>query len=291
MRSQRLLISWLCRRLTQRLAAEQGFSLIELLVTIAAGIVILAALFTIQATTLHQTTRIFSDVDSTEHARVGIEQLENELHSACITDNVTPILPGSTSSTLTFVSQYGPSPSLVPVEHVVAFNSAAETVTDTSYAETGVTLNANDSPVYTFSTTPSSSRIVLSNVTQSKDSRGNAIPMFQYFQYQQPTNPSTGAGYTAPDGNPYMMLIDGVNEVPGTSYVPAAQPDATLPLTTAEASDAAEVMISLTVGPYRETNENTNYSDVNDSVQDGVVLRLTPAANEMSDGTVFLPCQ
>jgi Tfp pilus assembly protein PilV len=269
---------------------DSGMTLIELLVTMLAGMVILGALFTIQATTLHQTTRFFSKIDATQHARVGIEQIENELHSACITDNVTPVQTGSTSTTLTFVSQYGTAASLTPVEHVISWSSTAGTVTDTTYAETGVTLNSSGQPVYTFSSTPSSSRTVLTNVSQST-SNGTAVPIFQYFKYQVPTNTS-GQAYTAPDGNSYEMLIDGTNAIPGTSTVPAAQP-LTTPLSSSDAAATAEVMITMTVGPSGGTGENTHLTpgDAADSVADGVVLRLTPAANEAGNGAVFLPCQ
>lgn len=265
----------------RKMSANHGFTLIELLVSIMLGFVILGALVTIMTATLHQTTRSFSKVDATEHATVGVEQIENELHSACIADNVTPILPGSTATSLMFVSQYGTGASLTPVEHIVTFGGG--TVTDSTYAETGVTTNANGSPVYTFAGTPTTTRTVLPNVTQT-----GSTPVFQYFAYTEAMN---GANpYTAPDGNPYMMLLDGTTEVPGTNVIPAAQPLA-VPLSVTNASDTAEVMISFTVGPSGGTNENTNLADVGDPVQDGVVLRLTPAANELSNGAVFLPCQ
>lgn len=300
MRLQQLLSSRGCPAFLTSSGSEEGTTLIELLVAIVAGIAILGALFTIEATVLHQTTRGFSKISATSHARVGMEQIENELHSACVADNVTPILSGSTSSTLMFVSEYGAwasAPSGAPVEHVVTYNSSAGTLTDTAYAETGETLNSNDQPVYTFATTPTSSRVVLNNVIQTKVA-GVAQPVFQYFAYQTVTNPSTSATYDAPDGNPYEMLVDGTNEVPGTSYIPAANP-LTSPLSTAQADVTAEVMIMLTVGPAGGSGEITsttgfegaNFSDTFDQVQDGIVLRLTPAPNEDSTGAVFLPCQ
>ena len=82
--------------LSRALAAEDGVSLIELLVSILAGMIVIIALFNLQIVTLHQTTRVFTKVDATQHARVAIENLENELHSACVADNVTPIQAGST---------------------------------------------------------------------------------------------------------------------------------------------------------------------------------------------------
>ncbi|MBV8432457.1 MAG: prepilin-type N-terminal cleavage/methylation domain-containing protein [Solirubrobacterales bacterium] len=285
---EQVLMTQVRERFMTALRDQSGFTLIELLVTLLMGMIILGALFTIEATTLHQTSRFFSKADATQHARVGIEQIENELHSACITDAVTPVLPNSTSSSLMFVSQYGNAAALTPVEHVITYDSSSGNLTDTTYAETGVTTNANGNPVYSFSATPSSSRVVISNVSQTVTG-GTAQPIFQYYAYQEPVN-AQNQPYTAPDGNPYEMLIDGTSAIPGTSTIPTAQPLAT-PLTTASAATAAEVMISLTAGPSGGTPENTHLNDVNDDVQDGVVLRLTPAPNEAGNGAVFLPCQ
>ena len=266
--------------------SEQGFSLIELLVTMVCGIVVMLALFTIQDVTLHQTSRVFSKVDATQRARAAMENLENELHSGCLVDNITPIQTGSTSTTLLFASQYGTGPTLVPVEHKIAFNSAAATLMDSTYAETGETTDANGVPVYTFSSTPSSSHTVLTNVHQT-----GTTDVFQYYSYQEPMK-SPGVPYTDGAGDPYMMLLDGTSAVPGTNTIPTPQslPDSPS-LSTTNAQNTAEVMINLTVGPAGGSPVSTNFSDSNDSFSDGVVLRLTPAPNHAGNGNVFLPCQ
>ena len=66
---------------------------------------------------------MFTKVDATQHARVAIEDLENELHSACIVDNVTPIQSGSSATSLQFVSQEGNGATLTPVEHLITYSS------------------------------------------------------------------------------------------------------------------------------------------------------------------------
>ena len=273
-------------RVSQLLAAEGGFSLMELLVAMLAGIVVVLAVFTIQDVVLRQTSREFSQVDATQHVREALENLENELHSACLTDNVTPIQGGSTTTTLLFVSQFGPAATLTPVEHQIAFSSTAQTLVEKTFAETGVTTSSSGLPVYTFSTTPSTTRTLLTNVKQS-----GTTPVFQYFAYQQPLNGS-GQPYTDSAGDPYMMLLDGTGDVPGTGIIPPAQPlNATPSLAVSDAQNTSEVMVTISAGPSGGTGENTNLSDARDTVSDGVVLRLTPAANHAGDGNVFLPCQ
>lgn len=277
---------------SRALAAEEGVSLIELLVSILAGMIVIIALFNLQIVTLHQTSRVFTKVDATQHARVAIEDLENELHSACIVDNVTPIQSGSSATSLQFVSQEGNGATLTPVEHVISYSSSAQTLTDATYAETGETTNAQGQPVYTFASTASTSRVLLANVSQS-----GTTPIFQYFEYQIPTN-SSGQPYTDASGDDYEMLLDGTSEVPGTTTIPTASPLTDSPsLGGTNAANTAEVVTTVTVGPYQNgttsvaSGENNSLSDANDTVSDGVVLRLTPAPNHTGDGNVFLPCQ
>jgi hypothetical protein len=88
-----------------------------------------------------------------------------------------------------------------------------------------------------------------------------------------------------------MILPDGISPVPGTSttvYNPLVT--GTQTLSSAQAASAAEVLITLVVGPAGQNNENTNLKNVNDTVTDAVTLRLTPAANNTSYGGDFSPC-
>ena len=78
-----------------RLGDAQGFTLIELCVAMAGGIVVMIGLLSIMIATLHQTQRTFTKVDATRQARTAIATIENELDSACV-GGVTPIQAGST---------------------------------------------------------------------------------------------------------------------------------------------------------------------------------------------------
>jgi len=247
----------------------RGFTLVEVLVTIAAGTVVMACLFTIIDVTLHQTTRTYDRVDATQRARTTLEGVFNELHSACIGPGDTPIQPGSTATSLLFVSQYSNSASVTPVvEHQVYLDSS-NNLWENTYASIGST-----SPPWTFSTTPSTTRLLLNNVRSAQ---------FQYFAYQQ-------VSYTDAAGSPYMMLLDGANAVPGTSTVPPASPLAT-PLSTTAAGQAVEVTMNMVVGPGGGTGENTNADLTDASVFDSIILRLSPAANHAGNGATFNPCE
>jgi hypothetical protein len=261
------------------LDSEQGFTLVELLVVLLAGIVVMGALFTILEVTLHQTTRTFSRVDATQRARTTFESIESNLHSACVAAGVSPIQAQSSGTSLIFISQYGNAASVTPVEHQITFSASGGTLTDATYAVSG-----GSAPNWTFSSTALTNTTLLTNVALS-----GTTPVFQYFNYQQPTN--AGVAYTDASGNPYMMLLDGTSAVPGTSTIPTAAPLST-PLSTTNAAQAAEVSITLVVGPTPGvSNQNTTLSDANETVTNSVILRLTPAANHVGPGNTFNPCQ
>jgi prepilin-type N-terminal cleavage/methylation domain-containing protein len=282
------------RHLVSGLRAEQGVTLIELLVAMVAGAVVIVALITIIDTTLHQSTRTFSRVDATTRSRTALEQIENELHSACIGDQLTPIQVNSTGSSLIFQMQYGNSASPSPVEHRIDYNSAgAGTLTDTVFVNTGDATGA-----WTFSTTAATVTTLLNNVGQY-----GAVPFFQYYNYQQPMN--GGTPYTDAAGHPYEMLLDGNSTVPNTTVIPTAAPltDASLSTTSspttavATAASVAEVQIEMNVGPALsatgvvQNGESTTLADARATVNDSVVFRVTPPANVADAGAVFSPCQ
>ncbi len=253
-----------------RLRTERGFTLIELLVVIAAGTVVMSGLFTMIEVTLRQTTRTFNRVDATQRARRTLEGMMNELHSACIAPGATPIQPQSSGTKILFESQYSNAATVTPVtEHEITYDSVGHTLIEKTYLATGGT-----SPNWTFSTTPTKTTSLLTNVRTAQ---------FAYYAYQQ-------VSFTDAAGNPYVMLLDGTQAVPGTTTIPAAAPLA-LPLSVTNAQSAAEVTIDFTVGPEGGSGETTAASASDATVSDSAILRLSPAANHAGGGATFVPCQ
>jgi prepilin-type N-terminal cleavage/methylation domain-containing protein len=267
------------KRVGARIRQEAGFTLIELLVTMVAGIVVLSALYTILDVTLRQTTNTFTRVDASGRANSVLAGVENELHSACVADSETPVQGGadgtqvSDSNDLVFLSQYGTAASPTPVEHKITYNSTTKQLTDYSYTSSG-----GQAPNWTYGTTPSSTKLLLTNVTQN-----GSTPIFQYFAYEP---------YTDANGNTDMMLMDGSASVPGTTSLPNPDP---LPvsggLSATNAAATAEVIISMVVGGAGHDHENTNILGTATPISDSVVFRFTPVADESGAGTTFGPCE
>jgi type II secretory pathway pseudopilin PulG len=276
-------------RLARRLRRQEGFTLVELLVTMTAGIVVLGGVVTVISVALQQTTYTFTRVDATERARTMLARVGDELHSACLVNGVTPIQGGaqgsqvSDANNLVFVSQFGTSANPTPVEHKITYNSAAGTLTEYTYNVTG----GSDPTTWTFATTPTNTagRLLLNHVSriQTTGTNPTLLPVFQYFAYEP---------YTDVNGNQAMMILDGSATVPGTTALPNPDPLPVMPsgLSPANAASTAEVMINLLVGAQGGNFENTNLTGASDPVTDSIVLRFTPPANAAGASTTFGPC-
>jgi prepilin-type N-terminal cleavage/methylation domain-containing protein len=263
----------------RRLADQRGFTLVELLVTMVAGVVVLLALGTIMDVTLKETTRSYTLMDATSRARPVFEQLENELHSACFADEETPIQSGSNGNALIFLSAYGNGATPTDVWHEIDYSPApVSTLTDHTYG-VAYSVDANGNPVWSRGAAIGS-QVLLTNVAAS-----GTTPVFQYFAYQ--VAPGTDAA-----GNQYEILPDGTSPVPGTSTTVYNPLDPGGSLSATDAQSASEVLITLTVGPSGDggASENTNLAHTGDTVSDSIVFRFTPAANHVGDGATFEPC-
>lgn len=271
----------------RRLRRQEGFTLVELLATMAASMVVMAGVVTVISVALRQTTYVFTRSDATERARTTLAHLEDELHSACLVDAVTPIEGGaqgsqvSDANNLVFVSQFGTSANPTPVEHKITYSPTTRTLTEYTYSIAG------GSPTqWQFSPSPTTAagRLWLTNVSQIPiQNSSNLTPVFQYFAYEP---------YTDQNGNAAMMLMDGSSAVPGTSALPNPDPLPVTPngLSQTNAAQTAEVIVNLNVGATGGNMENTNLANTADPVTDSIVLRFTPPANAAGGNATFGPC-
>jgi hypothetical protein len=254
--------------------SESGFTLVELCVAMAAGIVVLFGLVSIIIFTLHQTQRTFTKVDATRRARTALANIENQLHSACVAGPAgAPIQGASTPDMLIFLSFYGTAATPTPVWHQLTFNSAASTLTDSSYNVAGTGPNWTQGTLI-------STQTVLTNVT-----RQGSTPVFQYFAYQPE--------YTDPSGDVFWTIPDGGNTVPVTGAALPAAPLST-PLSGSDADKVVEVLVNLQVGASVSSLNNATLTAVGDPVTDAVSLRSTTPPNQVQAGTTaqgYGPCQ
>jgi len=163
---------------------ESAFTLVEVLVALMVGMIVLLVAFNMLDVSVQQTAQITERVDADQRGRLALETITQELHSSCVASKELPIQasdgthPGSDSSHLVFITQFGSAPTLMPNLHVVSLTDGQ--ITDAVYpANPGAT-----APYWTFAATPTKTSPLLSSVAQASVGSPPLVqPVFQYYSY------------------------------------------------------------------------------------------------------------
>jgi prepilin-type N-terminal cleavage/methylation domain-containing protein len=226
---------------------ERGFSLPELLVSVMVFGIVLTAILQMVTVTIGNQARISQHVSANQRGRPVMTQLMNNLRSSCVTSGVAPVQVGSSATSISFLSKSGSSVNPVPDKRIVTLSGT--TLTETVYAPTGGTAAAP-----TFSATPSSNRVLMTNIAGAVSVAGTTLPIFRYYSLGYVNNKLT--------------------------TVPLS-----VPLTTAGASTATVVDVAFRVMPsrpdVRSTTEGISFSD-------SATLRLEAGSPDVSRPN--LPC-
>jgi Tfp pilus assembly protein PilV len=159
-----------------------GFMLIETLVAMISAIVITGALFAILIVSLHQTARISGRVQATQLGRTTMTRMIDELHSACIAREFTPIQPKSSETELIFISGVGTEAVLSKAYlHKITYSKTEGTLVETTTAS-----SSGEWPNFEYKSTPTTRRIGEYISPQTKS--GKEEPIFQYYNYAESTN-------------------------------------------------------------------------------------------------------
>jgi len=129
-----VLVSVLAARLVRE---ESGFTLPELLVSAAIGVVVVLAGFMVLDQAGLVTTRITDREDAAQRARAAIRTITTELRSqVCLGATSPAINAGSDGNNLTFYEFTGAG-TFQPERHTLAFDPTHGTLTEYDYASTG----------------------------------------------------------------------------------------------------------------------------------------------------------
>jgi hypothetical protein len=187
------------------LGAEHGTTLMEMLVTMLAGIIVLGALLATLEFSLRQEAQISDRVQSNRIGRLAMTKMVDELHSACTgfgataiqappAGTVTAPLASTGPVDLWFLSAYGNASSgkavPIPSEHDVHWEATGAlttagrplgTLTDYSFANTG-----GEAPTWTFpklETKNATARLLAANVIPPAIEVEGKKALFQYYDY------------------------------------------------------------------------------------------------------------
>jgi prepilin-type N-terminal cleavage/methylation domain-containing protein len=116
---------------------QRGFSLVELLVSMSATVIVMAGIVTMTTMVIHQQARITNRVDANGRGRPVMTHLVQGLHSACVTSHIVPIQSGSTDTSISFLSKSGSAVGPTPDLHTVSFANGK--LTESVYRANGTT--------------------------------------------------------------------------------------------------------------------------------------------------------
>lgn len=151
---------------------ESGMTLVELVVATAAGVVVMTGVTLTMIVTLRETNRVANHVEANQRARITMTKIINQLHSACVAPQITPVQEESTGTLLSFLHQSGSAVAPTPVLSKISLTGT--TLSQSDYPATG-----GAAPKWTFALTPSSTVQLMTGVSAISES----IPLFRYFAY------------------------------------------------------------------------------------------------------------
>jgi hypothetical protein len=190
---------------------ERGTTLIELMVALAAGMVVMFAMTMVIVVTLHSSARVSARVDATQRARIVTSRIMEQLHSACILPEITPVQEKSTGTSLRFIHQTGAAVSPLPILSVITLSSG--TLSESDYKSTTGPL-----PSWSFEPTSFATRTLLTKVAPISPSSS----IFSYYTYtsgtlSQVTPPA--AGFDSTTAAQVVQVRVGLTATPGTTPV------------------------------------------------------------------------
>jgi prepilin-type N-terminal cleavage/methylation domain-containing protein len=174
---------------------QHGFTLIEVLVAMLTSVVVTGALFGILLVTLHQTSRITDRVQASQLGRTAMTKMVDELHSACLARELSPVQANSSPSELRFETGFSEKP-------VIEYKEASEhrILWTGTYPKSGnlidKTYEAKSTstwPKFAFEVTPAS-EVLLAEYVYAQSA---TVPIFRYYKYA--TSASAGTE-TTPTG-------------------------------------------------------------------------------------------
>jgi prepilin-type N-terminal cleavage/methylation domain-containing protein len=251
----------------ERLSDERGYTLIELLMATAAGLVVSAAALVIIISALQFSQNDGERTDANQQGSAAMERIVQALNSSCVEGTgISPIVgtvgtssalgsvgaPASSNNSITFFSSLTDSPTIYPSEVVIYLSSTNGPLMMSTYAYNTSTGTYPATPTSTFTLLPYAAP------PGTTPSQSSSTPIFTYYGYNT------------------------------SSYTMSSTPFSASPtLGATSAADTSEVAISLQAQPTDGTDPANGSVDLSDAV----VLRLTPISDSVPSGvTGTSPC-
>ena len=248
-----------------RLTAEGGFTLIELMVACAVGMIVILAATNLIDSSGRASSSVLDRVDATQRGRVAMEQVTQRLRSqVCPVDGVTPVLYGDANQVTFYADLSNRADGLFqPEVRRLRFNASEkklyediwqyQTTPPTATSAGSPTLPAYAATLQTANptTSPTSTRMILDNVRPV-----TSQPIFKYYAFDNAVSP------------------------------PAADRLLTAPLTPADRDLVVRVGVAFDAQPVRNPGGKAARADLDTRFENSVFVRtadpLQPARDPAS---------
>lgn len=194
-------MSAVAARLRRRLRDQRGFTLVELLVSMTIGVAVLLATFAIFDSALLAQGRVDDRTDSIARGRTAMEQIVQQLRSQVCLGPSLPSIEYGDDDEVRFYADLA-NTTFVPERRILTYAGGELTERDYTGRATGA------SPPYSFSATPSRTRVILDRMALATDSSSGAIiPFFTYYSFDGRTPPEPTNELPVPLSNADRALV------------------------------------------------------------------------------------
>jgi Tfp pilus assembly protein PilW len=172
--------------LHHRLRSEHGFTLMETLVAMVAGILVAFAATMLLRVSLEQTERASDYVQASQLGRTALTRIVDELNSACLRSGFAPVQAKSTPEKLIFYAAFSKEPEIPNSQiqfHEIEWVSASGNLYDAKTVVTGTS-----GTEYTHSAT------VPKVLIGTHIAKNEPEPIFRYYEYNTAATSSTETG-------------------------------------------------------------------------------------------------
>ena len=181
--------------------SQRGFTLIELVVGMAIGMIVLLAAFTVIDRAFANNKAIQDREDALQRGRITLELMTRQIRSMTCAGQYTPVIKG-TDNEVDFYAYMGDPTSggsTLPQLHKLVYDSTAQTISETDYPVTSVTT----SPPTVGTTASLGPRVLLNNVVPV-----SGTPIFSYYTFDQTATQGTGAFVALTSGSAGLSTTD-----------------------------------------------------------------------------------
>jgi hypothetical protein len=163
-----------------RFRAQEGFTLMEVLVAATIGFVVLSAALGLLESTLRLDNGVMAKTDAQQRGRLAMDRITQELRSQVCLNLTTPaIVPvKSTADSVTFYSDFGEDVKAPPMLRTITFDNTTGEISESDVLGKG----APGGP-FTF-TDPPTNQIIVQGATRVTESDGTVRPFLKYFAYE-----------------------------------------------------------------------------------------------------------